>query len=201
LVLGKWVFDMRASIVFAMCGSLCLVLGVSAANASDAVTITPQGTIIANCSLSGFAAPVSAGGAGNDIDIGMIGASKPADVTKTFGVTCNAPFKMTMQSGSGGLVRTGNTVPVIGGNFADRLGYSVTASIPTDDAGVNIAKACAAGDANSATACTGTSGMAAALTTAAGSASLKFVFDTPVANSPFLAGAYRDTLTISVVAQ
>jgi spore coat protein U-like protein len=201
LVLGKWVGDMRANIVFAMCGALCLGLGFSAANAAVSVTITPQGTIIGSCSLSGFAAPILADGVGNDIDIGTIGASKPADVTKTFGVTCNAPFTMSMQSASGGLVRTGSGVPVIGGGFADRLGYSVTASIPTDDAGVTISKACAASGSTTGSPCTASSGTSTALTTGPGSARLTFAFDTPASGSPFLAGAYRDTLTISVVAQ
>jgi hypothetical protein len=185
----------------------------SSASAASSVTITAEGEVKSLCEIANA---VNATALNAPVSVSMqpnAGASPPSEVVRNFAVMCNAPFTVKLSSAYGGMERRTThdgqalnaPLPVIGGQFASRIGYTVNTSIPTDAPAVGAATpvtlGCAADALNVATPCQTVSGTRTAAGPAAtlGNASLSIRFDAPT--QTLLAGTYVDTLTLTVSAQ
>ena len=147
------------------------------ADAQD-VTINLAGQIPTSCRLSGLA---------NTITLGAVSA--PGSTSLPFQVRCNTPFTFAVTSSAGAL-KTDAATPSPG--FTAAIPYTVELNIPTNIGA--IAGSCtSAALKQGGTGCSfPSSGQGVAL---AGDASLLLSWQT---NAVALAGAYTDTLTLSV---
>lgn len=172
--------------------SALALLAAPCAWAADEVQITIQGEIEPSCGLSG------GGGAMQLGDISVAGEKALA-----FTVNCNAPFTYALVSAHGGLA-SASGAPVIGGAFQTLMPYAVSARFETDqgmfgdtalqsgDLTAAAAAPCLA-DTFSASCPFATSGAGIAINRG-GELRLKW----SAATTPLLAGAYADTITLTV---
>lgn len=173
---------------------LCGVIGISAmpyVQAGSSGTITMQGTVPPSCKI--IDAPTMAG-------LGNLAQS--ASKVVPFDFYCNAPFKYSLGTFNGALAHSGPPT-IVAGSFNTELAYNVAVSLPTDE-GPGINETCSSTAIKAATCHFADSGTDTAIGTGTGkpgSLTLSWTMPGIGVGTPFLAGAYGDTLTLTISTQ
>lgn len=168
--------------------ALALVAAMPAtpALAGESVAITLTGRVEQSCEIS----PPGRMALGD--------VSKAGSAETSFGFSCNAPFKVTLESRRGGLALS-QPVPAIG-NFGDRAKYSIDAMFPYDSGGHGAIAGCASDRLE---ARRGESGCGSIFTgdRTAINQTAKLKLSWQEAAKPLLAGDYEDVLTLRIASQ
>lgn len=166
------------------------VCAVPAAMAGESVTVVVRGTVEESCEIE----------VPGQMNVGDI--SKAGSAETSFGFSCNAPFKVALESRRGGLAQN-YRVPAVG-NFSEQTDYSVDAIFPFDTGGqINIA-GCAAsrltgpehGHARGRNCGTGSTTNRTAINQTA-----TIRLNWAGSSQPMLAGEYGDVLTLRISSQ
>lgn len=184
----------KVGTVMTLCGRItlwCAVFCVLPGEAqADVLTVNATGTIAGTCQLT-LASDFS-----TTADLSVSGSSA-ASAT----VDCTTPFKINATSSNGAL---NNSVSAVSG-FTNTLGYDLTISVPLNSGGPAAAtcastllvtgqSSCALSPGNTTGLYSGATGSATNKT-----ATLTAAWITP-ASPKLVAGAYSDTLTVSIAA-
>lgn len=167
------------------------IAGMPSVQAGSSGTITVQGTVTASCDILDAPATVALGN-----------LAQSASKVVPFDFYCNAPFKYSLGSLNGALAHSGPPT-VVAGSFNTQLAYNVAVSLPTDG-GSGINETCSS-TAIKAVACHfADSGTDTAIGTGSGkpgNLTLSWTMPGIGVGTPFLAGAYGDTLTLTIGTQ